>query len=64
MSWPKHRRIVEIDGPQFHQDALEDARKERQWRIDGWTVERISSDRVFDQPEALVALVAPWARRF
>jgi hypothetical protein len=61
LSWPGQRRIVEIDGPQYHQDPFEDARKEAAWRTDGWTVERISSDVVFDAPEALVALVAIWA---
>lgn len=57
LSWPKLRRIVEIDGPQFHQDAAEDARKEQAWRTAGWTVDRISSVPVFDDPAALVELV-------
>ncbi len=58
LSWPEHRRIIEIDGPQFHRDAAEDARKDRRWRSAGWTVERISSEAVFATPEALIALVA------
>ncbi len=58
LSWPEHGRIVEIDGPQFHRDVAEDARKERRWRSAGWTVARISSDAVFETPEALVALIA------
>jgi len=58
LSWPEHRRIVEIDGPQFHCDADEDARKDRAWQSAGWSVERISSNMVFHAPERLVALVA------
>lgn len=61
LSWPEHRRIVEIDGPQFHRHAAEDERKDRRWRSTAWTVERISSDAVFATPEALIPLVAPWA---
>jgi very-short-patch-repair endonuclease len=57
LSWGALREIIEIDGPQFHQDALEDARKERLWRADGWAVTRVSSDVVFDDPAAFVALV-------
>jgi len=57
LSWPEHRRIVEIDGPQFHRDAAEDARKERVWQLAGWTVDRISSDTVFNAPDRLVALI-------
>lgn len=56
LSWPASRRIIEIDGPQFHQDPDEDARKERAWRAAGWAVDRLPSDAVFDEPEALVAL--------
>lgn len=58
LSWPEHRRIVEIDGPQFHLDAAEDARKDHAWRSAGWTVDRISSNAVFAAPDRLVALVA------
>lgn len=58
LSWPQHRSIIEIDGPQFHQDAAEDARKERCWREQGWRVDRISSDTVFDAPQALITLAS------
>lgn len=58
LSWLEVRQIVEIDGPQFHQDALEDARKACLWRAAGWAVTRVSSDVVFDEPAAFVALVA------
>ena len=57
-SWPGPRRIVEIDGPQFHRDPLEDARKTRVWTRAGWTVDRISSDDVYHRPERLLTLVA------
>lgn len=56
LSWPVARTILEIDGPQFHQDPVEDARKEAVWRAAGWEVQRIRSDLVFDAPEALVSL--------
>ena len=57
LAWPALRRIVEIDGPQFHQDPSEDARKEAAWRAGGWTVARVPSGAVFDEPERLIALV-------
>jgi len=60
--WPAQRLIVEIDGPQFHQDAAEDARKAGGWRAGGWVVERIDSDAVFLAPERLTAL-APHIER-
>jgi hypothetical protein len=55
--WPNRHRILEIDGPQWHLDRVEDARKESVWRAHGWMVERISSDPIFDAPERLLALV-------
>ena len=48
--------IIEIDGPQFHRFKDEDARKEARWRKAGYTVRRIDSDRVYDEPGHLVAL--------
>ena len=56
LSWPQTRRILEIDGPQFHRDPTEDACKEGVWRAEGWEVDRMVSDVVFDAPERLVAL--------
>jgi hypothetical protein len=58
LSWPARRLIVEIDGPDFHRFADEDARKTAVWRRAGWTVRRIPSGAVFDDPPALPALVA------
>ncbi len=63
LSWAATRRIIEIDGPQFHQDPEEDARKERAWRAGGWTVDRLPSPAVFDAPETLVALARNAERR-
>jgi hypothetical protein len=56
LSWPSHRRIVEIDGGPFHLDAGEDARKEECWRKAGWEVERLPSDDVYEHPVRLLAL--------
>jgi hypothetical protein len=56
LAWPERRLIVEIDGPQFHQFPEEDARKARIWRDAGFTVRRIPSDDVFDQPDRLIEL--------
>ena len=56
LSWAATRLIVEIDGGPFHLDAGEDARKSGRWEAAGWTVLRISSDCVYDNPEALLAL--------
>jgi very-short-patch-repair endonuclease len=60
LSWPDHRLIVEIDGPQFHRDKLEDARKTAAWSAAGWTVRRIDSDDIFHRPERLLALAPPY----
>lgn len=59
LSWPEHRLVIEIDGPQFHLDAAEDARKEAVWRAAGWSVHRIPSDDVYLRPDRLRALIPP-----
>ena len=46
LSWAADRTIIEIDGPPFHRDAGEDARKQACWEKARWTVRRISSDDV------------------
>jgi hypothetical protein len=56
MVWPKERRIIEIDGPQYHLFPEEDARKEEIWREAGYVVRRIPSDAVYHSPEELIAL--------
>ena len=55
-SWPDRRLIIEIDGPQWHLFAEEDARKTALWEAAGWTVRRIPSGDVFDAPHRLIAL--------
>jgi predicted transcriptional regulator of viral defense system len=56
--WPDRRLIVELDGPQFHVDAAEDARKQRAWETAGWTVLRLPTDDVYLHPARLLALAA------
>ncbi|HEX8052494.1 MAG TPA: DUF559 domain-containing protein [Thermoleophilaceae bacterium] len=53
--WVERRLIVEIDGPQFHLFRDEDARKEAIWRDAGFTVRRVPSSTVYDDPAAFVA---------
>jgi hypothetical protein len=61
LSWPEEHLIIEIDGGPFHLDAGDDARKTAAWRTAGWTVKRLPSDAVYDNPERLIAL-APATR--
>lgn len=56
--WPDRRRIIEIDGPQFHQFSDEDERKQRCWEAAGYTVRRIPSQTVYDSPAALISLAS------
>jgi len=56
LAWPDRKRIIEIDGPQFHLFRAEDERKQAVWEAAGYTVRRIPSDRVYDAPDELVAL--------
>ena len=60
LSWPAHKLIIEIDGPQFHRDKLEDAHKTASWEAADWTVRRIPSDDIFNRSHRLLAL-APTA---
>jgi very-short-patch-repair endonuclease len=57
--WPDEKRIVEIDGPQFHRFPDEDARKARCWRAAGYTVRRIGSDAVYDGAGAATSYLYP-----
>lgn len=61
LSWPDDRLIIELDGPQFHLFAEEDAIKQAGWEAAGWTVVRLSTDVVFDEPHRFlnVAPVGP-----
>ena len=56
LAWPEQMLIIEIDGPQYHQFPAEDARKQRLWEAAGYTVRRIGSDVVYEQPARLIAL--------
>ncbi len=56
LSWPSRRLIVELDGPQFHRDVGEDARKQTLWEGAGWAVNRLPTDDVYHHPERLLAL--------
>jgi hypothetical protein len=60
LSWPAEKLIIEVDGGPFHLDVGEDARKQQNWERAGWTVRRIPSDDVYEQPERLLRL-APLA---
>jgi very-short-patch-repair endonuclease len=51
----ERQRIVEIDGPQYHQFADEDARKAEIWRKAGYEVRRVPSGAVYDDPARLIA---------
>lgn len=55
--WPERKKILEIDGPQFHLDPLENARKTGIWIRAGFTVDRISSNHVYHDPQMLLALL-------
>jgi len=56
LSWARRRLIIEIDGGPFHLDVGEDARKEACWRAAGWTVRRLPSDDVYENPDRLLIL--------
>jgi hypothetical protein len=58
LSWPAIRALLEVDGGPFHLDAGEDARKQARWADEGWAVERINSDDVYERPQRLLALAA------
>jgi very-short-patch-repair endonuclease len=58
LAWPRRRVIIEIDGRQYHQFRDEDIRKQTLWERAGYTVRRISSDEVYANPDALIALTA------
>jgi very-short-patch-repair endonuclease len=47
--WPDRRLIIEIDGPGYHPDPAEDARKAAAWEAAGYDVRRIPSHAVFEE---------------
>jgi very-short-patch-repair endonuclease len=54
--WTDRRLIVEIDGPQYHQFADEDERKQHAWEAAGYEVRRIPSGDVYADPDQLLTL--------
>ena len=56
LTWLRQKLIIEIDGPQYHRFREEDARKQERWERAGFTVRRIPSDAVYDDPDRLIAL--------
>ena len=44
-----------MDGRHYHQFREEDDRKERLWRVAGYTVRRVGSDVVYNPPHDFVA---------
>jgi hypothetical protein len=54
--WREERLIIEIDGPQYHLFADEDARKQVRWEKAGFTVRRLPSDAVYTDPGRLLGL--------
>ncbi len=59
LSWPHARHIVELDGPDFHQFPEEDLRKQAAWERAGWTVDRLPTGDVYDNPQRLLAAAGP-----
>ena len=45
--------ILELDGPQYHQFAAEDARKTAIWESHGFVVRRLPTGTVYDRPDLL-----------
>jgi len=60
--WRNRRLIIEIDGPQWHLFADQDAIKQAIWEGAGYTVRRIPSDDVYFRPERLLALARRTSR--
>ncbi len=54
--WPDRKEIIEIDGPQWHRFKEEDARKTLIWTAAGFRVQRLTSERLFTDPQSLLDL--------
>ena len=59
LSWPRVRRIVELDGPDFHQFPDHDLAIQARWERAGWTVDRLPTGDVYDRPDRLLAVCPP-----
>jgi len=61
LCWPGLWHIIEIDGPQFHVLTDEDRIRQAAWEAAGFTVNRLPSPDLYDDPGALPALLPrPW----
>lgn len=56
LAWEPLRLIIELDGPQWHRDKEDDARKTAVWTLAGWTVRRLDTDVLFARPSSLLEL--------
>lgn len=56
LSWPEHKLIIELDGPQFHRLRDEDIRKQRVWEAAGYVVRRLPTPAFYAEPDSLLAL--------
>jgi len=63
LSWPTRKLIIELDGRSFHQFPDEDRIRDRTWHAAGWTVVRIPTDVVYQQPDAFLAEVRRFVAR-
>ena len=61
-AWFDDMHIVEVDGPQYHQVAERDAKKQAAWNAAGWSVSRIPSGDVYDRPDLLLEAAKPPTR--
>lgn len=52
--WRDRLLIVEIDGPDWHRFADQDAIKEARWRSAGYTIRRVPSDDIYFRPARLL----------
>ena len=57
LRWPATRTIVELDGRSFHNET-DDALRDAAWISAGWHVHRVSTQLVYDSPEAFTSRVA------
>lgn len=54
--WAKLMLIIELDGPQFHRVKDRDARKQAAWEAAGYTVLRLPTPVLYENPASLLAL--------
>jgi hypothetical protein len=59
LAWPHAKHIVELDGPDFHQFPEEDLKKQAAWERAGWSVSRLPTGDVYENPARLLAAAEP-----